>query len=362
MKIVQALPELNEGGVERGTVELNREMVQRGISSVVISAGGNLAAQIEMDGGQHITFDVCSKNPLTALPRVYRLRNLLAQIQPDILHVRSRVPAWITYLANKKLGLPFVTTVHGLNSVNAYSRVMTFGDRVITVSEVVRDYIIKNYAVPSDKIRVIQRGVDIARFDPEQVDSGFIDDFRARHALQEKYIVASVGRVTWLKDYETFIQAIALLKDRLPGIVGLIVGGTREDKTDYLESLKTLAKEAGVADRLIFTGSQSQIAEIYCLSDVLVNASLKMGNIGRTIVESFAMDTPVIATTYEGLKNLVEDGVNGYLIETGNPTDLADKIYAVSQNDFTGIRSHLNPEYTLNTLVEKTLAVYRELL
>ena len=362
MKIIQILPELNEGGVERGTVELSREMVKRGIDSVVISAGGKLAEQIEVEGGQHITFDVCSKNPVTALPRIYGLRKLLTSLKPDILHARSRVPAWLSYLANRKLGLPFVTTVHGLNSVNAYSRVMTFGDRVITVSEVVRDYIVANYAVPTDKIRVIQRGVDLAQFDPERVDNNFIDGYLDRYALHGRYVVASVGRVTWLKDYETFIQAISMLKERLPSIIGLIVGGTREDKIDYLEDLQTLAKEVGVEDRIIFAGSQNQIAEIYYLSDVLVNASLKMGNIGRTIVEAFAMDTPVIATTYEGLNNLVEDGVNGYLIETKNPTDLADKIYTVSQGDFGGIRRRLNPEYTLSTLVEKTLAVYRELL
>lgn len=362
MRIVQILPELNEGGVERGTVELNREMVTRGIESVVISAGGNLAEQIDIDGGRHIRFDVCSKNPLTAPLRIYQLRKLLKKVAPDILHVRSRVPAWLSYLANKKLGFPFVTTVHGLNSVNAYSRVMTFGDRVITVSEVVRDYIVKNYAVPSDKIRVIQRGVDLNNFDPQKVDTKFIAAFKNKYSLHDRFIVTSVGRITWLKDYETFIRAIAQLKETIPTIVGLIVGGARDEKLEYLESLKSLAKECNVEDRLIFTGSQTQIAEIYFLSDVLVNASLKMGNIGRTIVESFAMDTPVIATTYEGLTNLVDDGVNGYLINTQDFVDLAEKIQLVRQGEFTKVRDNLNPEYTLSTMVQKTLAVYKEVM
>lgn len=362
MRIVQILPELNEGGVERGTVELNREMVTRGIESVVISAGGNLAEQIDIDGGRHIRFDVCSKNPLTAPLRIYQLRKLLKKVAPDILHVRSRVPAWLSYLANKKLGFPFVTTVHGLNSVNAYSRVMTFGDRVITVSEVVRDYIVKNYAVPSDKIRVIQRGVDLNKFDPQKVDTKFIAAFKNKYSLHDRFIVTSVGRITWLKDYETFIRAIAQLKETIPTIVGLIVGGARDEKLEYLESLKSLAKECNVEDRLIFTGSQTQIAEIYFLSDVLVNASLKMGNIGRTIVESFAMDTPVIATTYEGLTNLVDDGVNGYLVNTQDFVDLAEKIQLARQGEFTKVRNNLNPEYTLSTMVQKTLAVYKEVM
>ena len=142
MRIVQLLPELNEGGVERGTMELSRELVKLGHESIVISAGGKLREQIEKDGGRHITFDICSKNPFTAPFRMIKLRKLLKELKPDILHARSRVPAWLTYLANKKLYFPFVTTVHGLNSINKYSEVMTKGDRVIAVSEVVRDYII----------------------------------------------------------------------------------------------------------------------------------------------------------------------------------------------------------------------------
>lgn len=360
MKVVQLLPELNEGGVERGTVELNREFVKRGLESVVISRGGKLVGQIERDGGTHIAFDVCSKNPLTAPLRVMQLRALFRQLEPDILHARSRVPAWLTWLANRSLNFPFVTTVHGLNRPNKYSEIMTKGDRVITVGEPVRDHILKHYRVNPDKVRVIQRGVDMEQFDPAKVDRAFIDAFCQEHGLEDKYVVTSVGRITWLKDYETFIEAISLLRHEIPHLIGLIVGGAREDKEDYLGSLKELARQKEVADRIIFAGSQSRIAEIYALSDVLVNASLKMGNIGRTIVEAFALDTPVIATTYDGLDNLVEDGVNGYLIKTRDPQDLAEKIRLVYRGEFKDIREHLNPEYTLATMVERTLGVYEE--
>jgi glycosyltransferase involved in cell wall biosynthesis len=361
MKVVQFLPELNEGGVERGTVELNREFVKRGLESVVISCGGKLVAQIERDGGTHIAFDVCSKNPLTAPWRILKLRALLRRLQPDILHARSRVPAWLVWLANRKLGYPFVTTVHGLNRPNKYSEIMTRGDRVITVGDPVRDHILKHYRIDPEKIRVIQRGVDMDQFDPAKVDRAFIDEFRRKYQLEGKYVVTSVGRITWLKDYETFIAAISEVRQEIPEVVGLIVGGAHESKQDYLGDLQKLANKLGVADQIVFAGSQTKIVEIYALSDILVNASLKMGNIGRTIVEAFALDTPVIATTYEGLDNLVEDGVNGYLIKTRDPKDLAEKIKLVHQGYFQNIRGQLNPEYTLTTMVEKTLGVYGEL-
>lgn len=362
MKIVQLVPELNEGGVERGTVELSREFVKRGHESVVISRGGKMMRLVEEQDGLHLTMDLCSKNVLTAPFRTVQLRRILRDLQPDIIHARSRVPTWLAYFANNKLMLPFVTTVHGIYSVNLYSRVMTKGDAVICVSEVLRDYVRRNYDTKEEKITVIQRGVDLEYFNPARLDHSFIRTFKNDLNLWDKYIITSVGRITYLKDYESFIEAIAIAKDRVPNIKGVIVGGADGDKEKYLESLKDLAKKLHVEADLVFAGSQEKMPEIYALSNVTVNASITMGNVGRTVVESLAMDTPVLATSYEGLINLVRDGVNGYIITTRNPKDLAEKIYRVKQTAFIGIRKKLNPEYTLQTMVEKTLAVYRKLL
>jgi glycosyltransferase involved in cell wall biosynthesis len=274
MRIVQLLPELNEGGVERGTMELSREFVKLGHESIVISNGGKLVDVIENDGGKHIKFDVASKNILTVPWRIYKLRELLRDLRPDIIHARSRVPAWLAYLANKTLHIPFVTTVHGLNSVNKYSEIMTKGDKVICVSEVVQDYIIKNYNIDKGKTIIIQRGVDANLFNLENVDTNFMSNFKKQFNLDGKFIVTSVGRITWLKDYETFIKSIAIAKKEIPNIVGLIVGGYRIDKKEYFESLIELARQEEIEDSVIFTGSISKIAEVYCLSDILVNASL----------------------------------------------------------------------------------------
>jgi len=361
MKIVQLLPELNEGGVERGTMELSRELVKLGHESIVISAGGKLQNQIEQDGGKHFTVDICSKNPFTAPFRMVKLRKLLKELEPDILHARSRVPAWLTYMANKKLHFPFVTTVHGLNSINQYSKIMTRGDRVITVSEVVQDYIIKGYNTDKNKITVIQRGVDVEKFSALNMDQEFINTFKDQYHLHDKVIIASVGRVTWLKDYETYIKSIALVKEYIPNVVGLIVGGTREDKTEYFESLKELAKNEGVEEEIIFTGSQTKIAEVYAMSDILVNASLKMGNVARTVTESLAMNTPVIATTFEGLNNLVVEGVNGAIVEAKNEKQLAEKIVFVKKQNFYSLVDTIPKEYTLKSMVEETVNVYQTL-
>lgn len=361
MKVVQLLPELNEGGVERGVVELNREYVKLGIESYVISNGGRLVEQIEAQGGHHIKYDVCSKNIFTVPYRIFRLRRILKAMKPDIIHARSRVPAWLAYLANKSLKIPFITTVHGLNSVNMYSEIMTKGDQVICVSEVVKDYVSSNYDLDDSKLHVIQRGVDLDKFSPKHIDKTFIGEFKTRFDLEGKFIIASVGRVTWLKDYETFIKSIALVKNQIPNVVGLIVGGVREDKQEYAESLKELAKSLGVAEKIIFTGSQSNIAEVYYLSDIVVNASLKMGNVGRTVVEALAMNTPVIATTYEGLNNIVKDNVNGAIIEIKNEKLLAEKIMLVKGQNFNALVDTIPREFTLTAMVEDTVQLYKKL-
>ena len=362
MRIVQLLPELNEGGVERGTMELSREFVKLGHESIVISNGGKLVDVIENDGGKHIKFDVASKNILTVPWRIYKLRELLRDLRPDIIHARSRVTAWLAYLANKTLHIPFVTTVHGLNSVNKYSEIMTKGDKVICVSEVVQDYIIKNYNIDKGKTIIIQRGVDANLFNLENVDTNFMSNFKKQFNLDGKFIVTSVGRITWLKDYETFIKSIAIAKKEIPNIVGLIVGGYRIDKKEYFESLIELARQEEIEDSVIFTGSISKIAEVYCLSDILVNASLKMGNVGRTVSESLAMNTPVIATTFEGLNNIIKDGINGYVIKNQDVDDLSSKIIKLYKNMPSNIKDTLPSEFTLKVMTESTISVYKSLL
>ncbi len=362
MKILQLLPELNEGGVERGTVEVNRELVRMGHESHVISKGGKLENIIAKDGGFHHQCDVCSKNILTVPGRASGLRELLESIDPHVIHARSRVPAWLSIIANRRLRIPFVTTVHGLNSVSPYSRVMTLGQRVICVSEVVRDYIIKNYRTDTNKIRVIQRGVDMNYFDPSAADGGRVGEMRESLKIGDRRVITSVGRITWLKDYETFIKGIAAIRRSMPDVVGVIVGGYREDKQDYFRSLQKLVADEGQQEGIVFAGSQSDMLSVYAMSDLIVNASLKMGNMGRTVVEALAMGRPVIATTFEGLKNLVEDGVNGRVIDNRDVRGLADAaLHLLSESPASeDIRRTVPFEYTLECMISRILDVYRE--
>ena len=359
MRIVQVIPELNEGGVERGVVELNREFVKKGIESFVISAGGKLENQINLDGGNHIKFDVCSKSIFTAFRRVNGLKKILKEINPDIIHVRSRVPAWLVYFANKSLNIKVVSTVHGFNSVGFYSSIMQKADTVICVSNSIKEYIQKNYQTSENKITVIPRGIDLELFNPKNIDETFIENFKKEFNLKDIFIVSSVGRVTQLKDYETFIKAMMLVKKEIPNIIGLIVGGVRSDKEDYLNSLKKLIKELNLEENIIFTGSQSRIEQIYALSDVVISSSKKPESFGRAVAEAICMNKPVIATNHGGVKDIIIENVNGFFFDVGDNKQLALNIIKAKDLSFDGY-GYISKNFSLENMVNKTLEVYEK--
>ena len=361
MRVVQLLPELNEGGVERGVVELNREFVKKGITSFVISLGGKLENQINIDGGTFIKYDVCSKNIFTAISRINGLKKILKEIKPDVIHVRSRVPAWLVYFANKSLKIKVVSTVHGFNSVGFYSSIMQKADAVICVSNSIKEYIQKHYQTSENKITVIPRGIDLELFNPKNIDETFIENFKKEFNLEDKFVVSSVGRVTQLKDYETFIKAIMLVKKEIPNIVGLIVGGVRIDKEDYLNSLKNLIKELNLEENIIFTGSQSKIEQIYALSDVVISSSKKPESFGRAVAEAIAMNTPVIATNHGGVKDIIIENENGSFFEVGDEKELASEILKSRNLSFDGY-NYIASNFSLENMVNKTLEVYSKFI
>jgi glycosyltransferase involved in cell wall biosynthesis len=360
MHIVQLLPELNQGGVERGVIELNRELVKLGHLSTVISAGGTQAAQIEKDGGRHITLDVCSKNPLTFPFRAHNLQTTIFKLRPSILHARSRIPAWLCWFANKKLNIPFVTTVHGFNSVSRYSEIMTAGERVIYGSPSIRDYILKSYPVDESKLRYVPRGIDTHHFDPASTDTKFINAFKQKYGLNGKTVITIVGRITEWKGHDTFIRALAEVQKKHPETVGVVAGGIWHGKKEFFQGLEKLAAELGADIR--FVGSQSQVREIYALSDLVVSAaSTKAETFGRTAAEALAMNTPVIASAQGGSLDLILDGENGFFFEPGSTLDLARKIEQALTFEFRNMRDFIQSNFSLDHMVDTELDVYREL-
>ena len=363
MHVVQLIPSLNEGGTERGVADLNREFVRRGIQNTVISSGGKLVSKIVEQGGTHIVCDVKSKNPLTFPLRVFKLRKILREIKPDILHVRSRVPGWLVRFANKPLGIPVVSTVHGFNTVGWYSRIMVDAQRIIGASVAMRDYLHQHYGITEDRFRLIPRGMDPEDFNPDKVDTAWMARFKTQFGIDNRFVVVIAGRISSLKGIDWAIKALAKVSDRLPAWKLLIVGSPQAGQENYTQELKALVQTLKLEDHVVFTGSQTKMPEVYACANVVISATTrKPETFGRSLVEALAMNCPVIATAHGGALDIVKGGVSGWLVPVENAEALGEAIVESSRVKLTGLRDYALSYFSLEQMVEKTIAVYKEVV
>lgn len=364
LRVIQILPALDAGGVERCTLETARALVAAGHESIVISNGGRLVAQLEAEGSRHILMPVHRKS-LSSLFQVSPLRQLLRDIQPDILHARSRVPAWIAWLAWRKLPLSlrphFVTTMHGLNSVSFYSAIMTRGEAVIAGSQTVYDYIQKHYpSTPNERLHLIPEGVDPAEFpyDYRPSDEWLANWQRVFPQLEGKTVLALPGRLTRLKGHDSFITLISQLKNDFPDIHGLIVGGAEEKKTAYADEIRQRVKHEGLESFISFTGHRSDMREVFSQCDLVFSLSTKPETFGRTVLEAIRLGKPVIAWDKGGVGEILNACYPRGKVANGDRKGLA----AVTRDWLQAPdRPADSTHFLLKDMCDKTIALYKKL-
>ena len=308
LTVVQLLPALQGGGVERGTLEVAAELVRRGCRSIVISDRGRLLPELLASGSEHVCWPIGRKSP-ASLRRVRSLRRFLVEQQVDILHARSRLPAWIAWLALRGMAPAsrphFLTTVHGLYSVNAYSAVMLRGERIIAVSRHARDYILANYpGVEPDRIHVIPRGIDPVRY-PTGYRPGedwLADWYRQYPQTRGRTIVTLAGRPTRAKGVLDFIDIVGRLGSLGIPVHGLLVGEipARREARIRRQIAAALA-QARAGDAVTLTGFRSDLREIMALSDAVLSLSLHPESHGRTVSEALALGRPVAGYAHGGV-------------------------------------------------------------
>lgn len=364
LTVLQLLPSLQSGGVERGTLEVAQALVDHGHRALVMSASGRLVAPLVASGAEHFAWPIGMKSFRTLL-LVGKLRRFLQAQKVDIIHARSRAPAWIAYLAwhgmDPATRPRFVTTVHGPYSVNAYSAVMTKGERVIVISEMIRDYVLKNYPkTDPDKLRLIYRGVDPAEFPYHyQPPQDWLDRWYAQHPeTQGKRLLTLPARITRWKGQEDFIELLACIKDEVPDAHGLIVGETKDRKERFLEELKTKAVALGVADRITFTGHRNDLREVMAISKIVFSLSREPEAFGRTTVEALSLGIPVIGYNHGGVSEQLHAILPGGRVPIGHVMDSAD--LAVEWLNCAPEVPASQP-FTLARMLDNTLKVYEEL-
>lgn len=365
MKVIQILPELNAGGVERGTLEIAAYLVSKGHEAIVISNGGRMAQALEASGARHIAMPVHRKS-LVSLLQVLPLRRLMEKERPDIIHIRSRAPGWIAYLAwrgmNAKTRPRLVSTVHGFYSVNRYSAIMTKGERVIAVSNSIQDYILKNYPdTPADKIRVIHRGVSPDQFPRDyEPDEEWLKKWQAEHPeLVGKQVLLLPGRITRWKGQEDFIHLIAAVRSAGTNVHGLIVGETHMKKRAFLTELKQLAAKLGVEDSITFLGHRNDLREVMATSHIVYSLSRDPEAFGRISLEAMALGKTVVAYDHGGVAEQLRVIFPQGLVPVGD----LDAALAASMRIFDQAQSteSVGP-FALVRMLESTLDVYESLL
>lgn len=361
MKVIQILPELDSGGVERGTLELAQHLVHQGHTSIVISGGGRQVAALENAGSRHITLPVGRKR-LSSLLLVPKLRRILLEEKPDIVHLRSRVPGWLIWLAwrgmDRSTRPHLVSTVHGFNSVNRYSKIMTCGERVICVSESIRDFVRAHYPdVPAEKLRVVPRGVDPVDYPHGwQPDAAWQKKFVAEFPeTQGKILLTLPGRVTRLKGHEEFFQLLDALRD-LP-VQGLVAGGAHPKKQAYLAELQQAARERKLP--VTFTGNRSDLKNILAVSAVVYSFTTQPESFGRTTLEALSLGVPVIGYDHGGVGEQLAVIFPLGAVKPGDWRGAADKTRQFLTARPTVPAGH---PFTLQAMLDGTLAVYQELL
>ncbi|MCB1776510.1 MAG: glycosyltransferase family 4 protein [Candidatus Competibacteraceae bacterium] len=364
LSVAQLVPALNGGGVERGTLEIARALVQRGHRSIVISAGGRLAPQLINEGSEHLSWPLGVKSPLT-LRWIRPLRRWLTEQRIDILHARSRLPAWIAWLAWRSMELRsrprFVTTVHGRYSVSRYSTVMTYGERVIAVSEMIQDYLQRHYPrLPAERIQLIPRGVDPAQFPyGYQPTPEWLQAWHQRYPqLRGAQTLTLPGRLSRLKGHEEFIDLIARLRTRGLPVYGLIVGGVEPGRQRYADQLQRRVRAMGLSDGILFTGHRADMREIYAVSTLVLSLSAKPESFGRAVLEALSLGTPVLGYAHGGVGEILRCIYPAGLTPTGNLdvlTQRAAELLTVAP------LVPAEPVFTLQRMLDDTLALYEAL-
>lgn len=368
--VVQMLPELESGGVEMGTLELGAFLAEQGHRSIVISGGGRMVAQLEKEGSRHVKWRHVGEKSPRCLKYIIPLRNLMLREKVDILHLRSRLPAWVGYLAWKSMPEKrrprLITTFHGFYSVNAYSAIMTRGEKVIAISKVIEDHMKKEYGIPDDRIEVITEGIDAKLFSPDAVSRDRVESLRSKWGVEPGVpIIMLPGRITRLKGHDVFIKALKKIENMKWTAVCV---GELDDKSPFYSELMSIIKQTGLQKRVRFAGNESDMPAACKLADIVVSASRKPESFGRTSVEAQAMEKTVIATAHGGSLETVLHKKTGWLVTPDDADSMADALsQAVNNlhsNNEMGMQAKIwvNENFTLERMCRETLDLYKNLL
>jgi len=358
MNILQILPELNVGGVETGTLDLAKYLVRLGHKAVVISNGGQLVKGLESVGAVHYQLPVHKKSIFMIIKMVPKIAEIIKKEKIDIVHARSRVPAWSAYFASRRTGTAFITTCHGYYRKHLFSQVMGWGKRVIVLSNIIARHMIDDFGVPHERIRLVPRSVDLEKFK-------FISPDKKR---KEEFNVGIIGRITPIKGHLHFIKAMAKVTRVFPRVKIWIIGDAPVSRQAYKGQLEVLVKRLGLWHCTEFLGTQRDIPEALSHLDLLVLATTTHEAFGRVIIEAQSAGVPVVATEVGGVVDIIENAKTGLLVPPADPSSMAEAIIRIIKDPELTVNlaenayKKVKEKYNIELMVKNTLSVYQDAL
>lgn len=371
--ILQILPRLETGGVERGTIEIASALKNAGWTPVVVSGGGRMVVDLNRMGVEHITLPVYSKNYFVMRKNADTLAKLIKEKNVDIIHARSRAPAWSAKWAAQKANIPFLTTFHGAYNMGpfkikrGYNKVMAEGDLVIAVSEFIKRHIMENYGTPEERIRLIHRGVDIERFDAQKVTPDRMIALAKKWRVPEDMpVIMLPGRLTRWKGQTVLLDALARMEHK--NLRCLLVGSD-QGRVGYRRELEDKIKKLNLEGTVQLVDNCTEMEVAYMLTDIAISASTDPEAFGRVVPEAQAMGRIVIGTNHGGATETIQDGVTGFLVPPADPDALAkalDKALSMTHEERETMAKKsiesVRSEFSKALMCSKTLDVYAELL
>ncbi|SDT88208.1 glycosyltransferase family 4 protein [Stappia sp. ES.058] len=380
--ILQVIPELQTGGAERTTVDIASALVASGDRALVASAGGRLVSELTATGARHVTLPLAAKSPFAMWRNACALKALIRSQGVDLVHARSRAPAWSALWAASTCDVPFVTTYHGIygqtNAAKAfYNSVMARGDAVIANSRYTADLIARRHPFARDRTTVIPRGSDLAALAPEAVSA------ERRRALAERWglagdapVILNLARLTGWKGQMGLVDALARLAETSDARWTAILAGDDQGRGDYTQKLRARIAGVGLEGRIRIVGHCDDVPAALALADLAVVASIEPEAFGRAAVEAQAARVPVIATDLGAAPETVltppevaEDRRTGWRVLPGDTDAMAHAIgsaLALEQSAREALTAraaaHVTELYSLEAMCARTLAVYDRLL
>lgn len=371
--VLQVLPELGQGGVELGTIEIASELQKRGIENYVASEGGRMEYNLERIKVKHFTLPLKTKNIFKMYLNSLRLARIIKKYGITIVHARSRAPAWSAYWAAKRCGVHFVTTFHGTYGLGPwgikkfYNKIMTYGERVIAISNHIKQHILKNYKTDESKIRLIHRCVNMENFNVETTSAErMIKYLEDNNIPEDKPIVTLIGRLTNWKGQKLLIEALHLIDNE---DFFCVIIGDDQGRKKYSSELRKMIANYNMTDRFLFIRNVKDIPAAMMVSDVVLSTSIEPEAFGRIAIEGQAMGRVVVVSNIGGSVETVIDGVTGRLYESTSVQALAEAIdwalhLSTDEREKIGAAGikNVKEHFTKQIMCDKTIEVYKELI